>query len=664
MKKKAFTFIRRMFISAGIFFAVALPFKYLFSLVPGVTEIRPANVVPPVLGVLFGLPAAVGISLGNLISDILSGSDAFICVTGFIANFLYSYLPYRMWYTEFDLKGKVTPPNLSSMRDVLKFIFIILINSLLVTILLMLIFETAGFGTSGDNAPLLFFNNFDFAVILGVPLLSILANSKIIPRTPEKKERTAKRRVFLKVTSVLPYVISAVGIGYFCFSKFGNIGMNPKITLPMMIVFMLLLIIYILRPFTADIDMTAKTSKKGKARFSIKAKVTIGFLIIAVVFIAFISITTYASLTRNGDIARLDLVNHMYLIVGIAINIIFGVTIFVLWYVESNITSPIEKISGLVGEFAEQDHLGDNDNKKLKEMCVSIQERTKDEIGELAHDFNRMMGDIENYVMNIRTVTAEKERIGAELSIATQIQANMLPCIFPAFPERNEFDIYATMNPAKEVGGDFYDFFMVDDRHLAVVMADVSGKGVPAALFMVIGKTLIKDHTASGRDLGEVFTEVNELLCESNSEGLFITAFEGVLDLVSGAFCYVNAGHEIPYICKKDGRFEPYKIRAGFVLAGMEGMKYKCGELKLEPGDKIFQYTDGVTEATNANNELYGMDRLTEILGENSALAPTELLPVIKKDIDRFVGEAPQFDDITMLCLEYKERMEEHNERA
>lgn len=660
MKKKVFTFVRRMFISAAIFFAVALPFKYLFSLVPGVTEIRPANVVPPVLGILFGLPAAVGISVGNLISDILSGSNVFICVTGFIANFLYSYLPYRMWYTEFASKGKVTPPNLSSMKDVLKFIFVIFINSLLVTILLMLIFETAGFGTSGDNAPLLFFNNFDFAVILGVPLLSILANSRLVPHTPKRKEKTNGNAVFLKITFALPYVISAVGIGYFCFSKFGNIGMNPKITLPLMIVFMLLLIIYILRPFTAEID----TAVKKKARFSIKAKVTVGFLITAVVFIAFVFRSTYDSVTMNGEIERLVLVNHIYLVVGIAINIIFGVTILALWYVETKITTPIEMISKLVDEFAGQDHLGENDNKKLKEMCTSIQERTKDEIGELAHDFNRMMSDIENYVLNIRTVTAEKERIGAELSIATQIQANMLPCIFPAFPERNEFDIYATMNPAKEVGGDFYDFFMVDDRHLAIVMADVSGKGVPAALFMVIGKTLIKDHTQPGKDLGEVFTEVNELLCESNSEGLFITAFEGVIDLSSGEFRYVNAGHEIPYICKKDGRFEPYKIRAGFVLAGMEGMKYKCGELELEPGDKIFQYTDGVTEATNANNELYGMDRLTEILGENSALAPTELLPVIKNDIDRFVGEAPQFDDITMLCLEYKERMEDQNERA
>lgn len=254
--------------------------------------------------------------------------------------------------------------------------------------------------------------------------------------------------------------------------------------------------------------------------------------------------------------------------------------------------------------------------------------------------------------------SANSMKTAAELNVATNIQKSMLPCIFPAFPERAEIDIYATMNPAKEVGGDFYDFFMVDDRHLAIVMADVSGKGVPAALFMVIGKTLIKDHTQPGKDLGEVFTEVNELLCESNSEGLFITAFEGVLDLVSGDFRYVNAGHEIPFICKKDGKYEPYKIRPGFVLAGMEGMRYKCGEMQLNVGDKLFQYTDGVTEATDKNGELYGMERLTKILGENAALPPAALLPEVKADIDRFVGDAPQFDDITMLCLEYKVRME------
>ncbi|MCD8104479.1 MAG: serine/threonine-protein phosphatase [Lachnospiraceae bacterium] len=171
---------------------------------------------------------------------------------------------------------------------------------------------------------------------------------------------------------------------------------------------------------------------------------------------------------------------------------------------------------------------------------------------------------------------------------------------------------------------------------------------------MVIGKTLIKDHTLPDRDLGEVFTRVNDLLCEANSEGLFITAFEGVLDLATGELNFVNAGHEMPFLCKKGGSYEPYKIRPGFVLAGMEGMRYRGGSMTLDVGDRLFQYTDGVTEAMNAAGELYGMRRLGEVLNRCRDLTPTKLLPEIKADIDRFAGDAPQFDDITMLCLEYK----------
>lgn len=262
-------------------------------------------------------------------------------------------------------------------------------------------------------------------------------------------------------------------------------------------------------------------------------------------------------------------------------------------------------------------------------------------------------------------LSASREmKSSAELNVAANIQKSMLPCIFPAFPNRREFDIYATMDPAKEVGGDFYDFFMVDDRHLAIVIADVSDKGVPAALFMVIGKTLIKDHTTPDCDLGKVFSEVNKLLFEANSEGMFITAFEGVLDLVTGEFKFVNAGHELPFICKNSGNFEAYKMRAGFVLAGMEGIKYRSGSMMLEPGDKIFQYTDGVTEAINTKEEFYGMERLGVILNKVKDGTPNEILPAVKRDLDEFVGTADQFDDITMLCLEYKARMEENKEEA
>ena len=334
---------------------------------------------------------------------------------------------------------------------------------------------------------------------------------------------------------------------------------------------------------------------------------------------------------------------------------IIGITIILyIFFVRKMVTKPVGKLTAFTQEITKT---GTFENQH-------IDIKTGDEIESLSQSFNFMLAELENYIANLSKVTAEKERIGAELDIAKHIQASMLPCIFPAFPERKEFDIYATMEPAKEVGGDFYDFFMVDDTHLAIVMADVSGKGVPAALFMVIGKTLIKDHTTPGRDLGKVFTEVNQLLCESNSEELFITAFEGVLDLVTGEFVYVNAGHEMPFICKAGGDFEPYKIRAAFVLAGMEGMKYRAGSMTLEPGDKIFQYTDGVTEATNLKNELYGMNRLGAILNKVKGGTPNDILPAIKKDIDEFVGDADQFDDITMLCLEYKARMETNEEDA
>ena len=354
------------------------------------------------------------------------------------------------------------------------------------------------------------------------------------------------------------------------------------------------------------------------------------------------------------DILMPDLQANMrefLVVVLITILLVISMAIVLCYnFVKKKIVTPINKIRNVSKGMVENlEH----------EESIDVTIDTRDEIEELFESFKQMYSDVRDYIKKLGAVTAEKERIGAELDVAKHIQASMLPCIFPAFPERKEIDIYATMEPAKEVGGDFYDFFMVDDTHLAIVMADVSGKGVPAALFMVIGKTLIKDHTTPGSDLGKVFTEVNQLLCESNSEELFITAFEGVLDLVTGEFVYVNAGHELPFICKAGGDFEPYKIRAAFVLAGMDGMKYRAGSMMLEPGDKIFQYTDGVTEATNLNNELFGMDRLGASLNKVKNEAPTEILSGVKKDLEEFVGEAPQFDDITMLCLEYKERMED-----
>ena len=321
--------------------------------------------------------------------------------------------------------------------------------------------------------------------------------------------------------------------------------------------------------------------------------------------------------------------------------IICIIVYFVVRFMSNHITYPILKLKKDV-EFIS------NGNLDYKATIIG-----NDEISELAGSFNEMTNSLKKYIEDITTLTADRERIGAELNVATHIQKSMLPSIFPAFPNDKRFDIYATMNPAKEVGGDFYDFFKIDDKHIAIVVADVSGKGVPAALFMVIGKTLIKDHTKYNVNLSDTFYKVNNMLCESNSEDLFITAFEAVINIETGHMKYINAGHELPFIYK-NGVWTMENIKPGFVLAGMENMKFAGGELFLNKGDKLFQYTDGVPEATNINNELYGIERLEKTLNKNLNKNMRELLPAIKSDIDKFVGEAPQFDDITMLGFELK----------
>ena len=290
------------------------------------------------------------------------------------------------------------------------------------------------------------------------------------------------------------------------------------------------------------------------------------------------------------------------------------------------------------------------ENLGYKQMHIEVD--TDDEVGSLAHAFNNMQDNLIKYIDDLKDMTAEKERIGAELDVATRIQENMLPNIFPYRPDREEFDLYASMTPAKEVGGDFYDFFMVDDTHLALVIADVSGKGVPAALFMVITKTLIKNAVLQKMTASQVAETVNAQLYETNKEGMFVTVWLGIFDLTTGKMDCVNAGHEYPAIKRKDGYFELFQDKHCFVMAGFEDSIFKQYELQLYPGDRLFVYTDGVPEATNANQELFGNDRMVRALNEATGDCRS-VIDTVNDAIGTFVGDAEQFDDITMLCMHY-----------
>lgn len=314
-------------------------------------------------------------------------------------------------------------------------------------------------------------------------------------------------------------------------------------------------------------------------------------------------------------------------------------------FLTKRIAQPIRRIASETVRFS-------RDNE-LPEVSLTDSTRGEDEIKLLAMHVDKMEYAIKNYTENLKTVTSQKDRMEGELNVASGIQQGIIPNIFPPFPEREEFDLYAHMTPAKEVGGDFYDFFLVDDDRLALVIADVSGKGAPAALFMMASKIMIKNRAVLGGTPAEILADVNQQLNEGNYANMFVTAWLGILDLTTGVLTTANAGHEYPAICRADGAFEFFRDKHGFVLGGMSGCKYHTETLTLQPGDTLFVYTDGVTEATDKTLRFFGSERLLETLNRSPHAAPVELLDNMSASIYSFADGMEQADDITMLALQY-----------
>ena len=325
------------------------------------------------------------------------------------------------------------------------------------------------------------------------------------------------------------------------------------------------------------------------------------------------------------------------MLTSIFMQVIIFATLFVFIYllIKRVIINNLKKINDTLAQITNGD------------LSVTVDVRSNEEFASLSDDINSTVATLKRYIAEAAA------RIDKELEYAKQIQLSALPTNFPADENHS---IYAQMIAAKEVGGDFYDFYKLSDTTVAFLAADVSGKGIPAAMFMMTAKTIIKDLAESGMAVNDIFTKANEKLCENNESGMFVTTWMGILDLTTGAVQFANAGHNPPLLKRADGSFEYLKTRAGFVLAGMEGVRYRAGELTLNPGDRLFLYTDGVPEATNVDNKLYGEDRLLSFMNQNASAEATKLLPALKANIDEFVGEAPQFDDITMLMFDYKPR--------
>ncbi len=346
------------------------------------------------------------------------------------------------------------------------------------------------------------------------------------------------------------------------------------------------------------------------------------------------------------EVVLSTLYKYIFNMVIISVILLTAYCIFNYRLLKKNYIGPLTIITKNVSTFVKNNAHSDG-------MLETI--KTSDELEDLASEINKMERDIVAYIDHIQTITAEKERISAELDVAIRIQKDMLPMQFPPFPERTEFDIYATMDPARGVGGDFYDFFLIDDDHLALVIADVAGKGIPAALFMVITKTLIKNraHLANRLSTSEILHDVNNQLCSGNGAEMFSTVWLCIIEISTGKCLISNAGHEHPALCTPGGRYELVKYKHSLAVATVPDIKFEEHEFQMHPGDSIFVYTDGVVEATDSDNRLFGSERLLEALNRDTKADAATLLSNVKKDIDRFVGDAPQFDDITMLGFRY-----------
>ena len=330
------------------------------------------------------------------------------------------------------------------------------------------------------------------------------------------------------------------------------------------------------------------------------------------------------------------------------------VTIFLAYLQVSRMKKKLIEPINSIAEAAKDYVKNHNDPEDDKEYFASLKIETGDEIENLGLMMAQMEHELKDYEKNLTRITAEKERISTELSLATKIQASMIPHLFPPYPDRHEFEIFAMMEPAREVGGDFYDFFFIDPDHLCMVIADVSGKGIPAALFMMVSKIILQSCAMLGVSVAEILEKTNEAICSNNTTEMFVTGWLGVLEISTGVLTAANAGHEYPVIKRADGVFELHKDKHGFVIGGIEGTKYKEYTLEFKPGDKIFLYTDGVPEATDDKDRMFGTDRMTASLNNIAEASPEQIIKHVRADIEEFVNGAEQFDDITMMCLEYK----------
>lgn len=307
---------------------------------------------------------------------------------------------------------------------------------------------------------------------------------------------------------------------------------------------------------------------------------------------------------------------------------------------------PLKKVQENIGLYVET-----KDSRMVADNLLKIE--SHNEIAELSSDLAGMAEELTAYMVRNEQIAVKEERDRTELALAGRIQASMLPNVFPPYPDRKDFEIYASMTPAKEVGGDFYEFFFVDDHHLCIMIADVSGKGIPAALFMMATMILLENNVKMGKSPAQTLSDINTAICNKNIEDMFVTVWLGIIDLSTGKMICANAGHEYPMLKKPGERYEIIKDKHDLVLGAMKGWKYDEYELLMEPGASLFLYTDGLSETINPQEKMFGTDRILEQLNTNPDCSTEETLTGMKEAVDKYIDGKEPFDDLTMMSFAY-----------
>lgn len=639
-------------VCALVFFAVAKPFNMLFPML-GTTDIRPAASFYPVFGMLFGGWGALGCAVGNLLVDISDGSAIYVCLSSFFIQFCVSYMAYVMWYGCFSVKSSKTysfPPSLCKVSNILKYNLIVFVSAIYAALMIGSLAEAFDITDQSLNtAIIVFFNQNIFGVLLGLPLVTLLSKTKLKFVYPSKVNNPSEGRL---VTGSLAlgfvWLITAVG---FVFSVAHNLtgteNGHGEVCIPLFIAATLLM------PAALAITPLKPCKREDKPQsglLSLNEKMIIGFTAGGILLTMVIGILWYLLLLNQG-FDTVALWERLCLFLALVINLYFIMSIFVFKNMEKRIINPINAVAGAASEYSAENY-GECTEQILRQ-CKNLSDE-KSEIGDMARAISKMLLDIDEYAESVRLNAEEKQRNKAQLDIAAKIQLGLLPRDFERYAE-NKTDIYADMLPARAVGGDFYDIFDIGNNRTALVIGDVSGKGVPAAMFMAMAKMVIEMYLAEAGDVAETLTLANKYICAHNDADMFLTAFVAVYDNESGELTFANAGHNPPVI-RKNGEYSFLRAKPCLMLGCMDFVKYTSAQTVLDSGDMLFMYTDGVTEAENKDGRMFSEENLIDALRKLNSVSARSTVTNILSEINKFADGAEQFDDITMLALKISDK--------